>query len=67
MTLSEILFFRSTTIEWNKLDHDIRISDSLNVFMLSLLEFVRTIAKSVFEINNPYGLKLLLRFLNSHF
>ena len=44
VTLSEILFFRSTTIEWNKLDHDIRISDSLNVFMLSYLKFVRPVA-----------------------
>ena len=44
VTFSEILFFRSTTIEWNKLDHDIRISDSLNVFMLSYLKFVRPVA-----------------------
>ena len=44
LTFSEIIFFRSTTIEWNKLDHDIRISDSLNVFMLSYLKFVRPVA-----------------------
>ena len=47
--------------ELNKLDCDIRNSDSLNVFKLSLLKFVRPAANSVFEINNPYGLKLLTR------
>ena len=53
--------FPSTITEWNKLDRDIRNSDSLNVFKLSLLKFVRPVANSVFEINNPYGLKLLTR------
>ena len=33
----------------------------MNVFKLSLLKFVRPVANSVFEINNPYGLKLLTR------
>ena len=37
------------------------LQDSLNVFKLSLLKFVRSVANSVFEINNPYGLKLLTR------
>ena len=54
-------FFPSTITEWNKLDRDIRNSDSLNVFKLSLLKFVRPVANSVFEINNPYDLKLLTR------
>ena len=54
-------FFPSTITEWNKLDRDIRNSDSLNVFKLSLLKFVRPVVNSVFEINNPYGLKLLTR------
>ena len=44
-----------------ELHRDIRNSDSLNVFKLSLLKFVRPVANSVFEINNPYGLKLLTR------
>ena len=47
-------FFPSSINEWNKLDRDIRNSDSLNVFKLSLLTFVRL-------VNNPYGLKLLTR------
>ena len=52
-------FFPSAITEWNKLDRDIRNSHSLNVFKLPLLKFVRPVANSVFEINNPYGLKLL--------
>ena len=54
-------FFPSTITEWNKLDCDIRNSDSLNIFKLSLLKFVRPVANSVFDINNPYDLKLLTR------
>ena len=54
-------FFPSTVTEWNKLDRDIRNSDSLNVFKLSLLKFVRPVTNSGFETNNPYGLKLLTR------
>ena len=48
-------FFPSTITEWNKVDHDIRNSDSFNVFKLSLLKFVKTVVNSIFEINNPYG------------
>ena len=33
----------------------------MNFFKLSLLKFLRPVANSVFEINNPYGLKLLTR------
>ena len=54
-------FFPSTITEWNKLDLDIRNSDSLNIFKLSRLKFVRPAANSVFDINYPYGLKLLTR------
>ena len=54
-------FFPSSINEWNKLDCDIRNSDSLNVFKLSLLKFVRPVANSAFDINNPYGLKLLIK------
>ena len=51
-------FFPSAITEWNKLDCDIRNSDSLNVSKLSPLKFVRPIANGVFDINNPYGLKI---------
>ena len=36
-------------------------SDSLVVYKLYLLKFVRPVANSIFEINNPYGLKLLTK------
>ena len=52
-------FFPSTITKWNKLDCDIRNSNSLNIFKLSLLKFVRPVANTVFDINNSYGLKLL--------
>ena len=53
--------FASTITKWSKLGRNFRNSDSLYVFKLSLLKFVRSVANSVFEINNPYGLKLLTR------
>ena len=54
-------FSLSTITEWNKLDCDIRNSDSLNIFKLWLLNFVRPVVNSIFNINNRYGLKLLTR------
>ena len=45
----------------DKLNRDIRNSDSLNIIKLSLLKFVRLVDNSVFNINNPYGSKLLTR------
>ena len=51
-------FFSSTITGWNNLDRDIRNSDSLNIYKFSFIKFVRPVANSVFEINNPYGLKL---------
>ena len=41
----KISFFRSTITEWNKLDGDIRNSDSLNVFKLSLFKICWTCSK----------------------
>ena len=54
-------FFLSKITEWNKFDRDIRNSDSLDAFKLSLLKFIGTVANSFFDINDPYGLKLLTR------
>ena len=53
-------FFSPTITKWNKLDRDIRNSDSLSDFKLPLLKFVRPVANDVFEINNPNDLKLRL-------
>ena len=48
-------------LRWNKLDRDIHNNNFFNVFKFSLLKFVRPVANSAFEINNPYSLKLLTR------
>ena len=54
-------FFPSAVIEWNKLDLNIRNSESLNVFRNSLLKFIHPSGSSVFNCHNPRGVKLLNR------
>ena len=54
-------FFFSAVIEWNKLDLNIRNSESLNVFKNSLLKFIRPSGNSVFNCHNPRGVRLLTR------
>ena len=62
ITSSKILFFPSAISEWNKLDLEIRNSASLEILKKKLLNFIRPNSNSVFNINNPLGLKLLTRF-----
>ena len=54
--------------EWNSLDINIRNSSSINVFKKELLEFIRPVPNSTYNINNTKGLKLLtiLRLGLSH-
>ena len=59
-------FFPSTVFEWNKLDWKIRNSGKLSISKKSLLNFIRPCANSIFNIHNPYGIKLLTRFRSSH-
>ena len=54
-------FFPSTIYEWNNLDCKIRNSGSLSIFKKNLLNFIRPCANSIFNIHNPYGIKLLTR------
>ena len=54
-------FFPSTISEWNNLDCKIRNSRSLSIFKKNLLNFIRPCANSIFNIHNPYGIKLLTR------
>ena len=54
-------FFPSTISEWNNLDCKIRNSGSLSIFKKNLLNFIRPSANSIFNIHNPYGIKLLTR------
>ena len=54
-------FFSSTVIEWNKIDKNIRKSESLNVFKKSILKFIRPSQNRVYNCHNPKGIKLLTR------
>ena len=54
-------YFPSTIIEWNKLDSNIRNSETLNIFKSKILKFIRPTANSIFGCHNPIGVKLLTR------
>ena len=47
--------------EWNNLDCKIRNSGSFSILKKNLLNFIRPSANSIFNIHNPYGIKLLRR------
>ena len=55
-------------IEWNKLDLNIRNSESLSSFKSNVLKFIRPSKNSIFLCNNPKGIQLLtrLRLGSSH-
>ena len=61
MNISETLFFPSTVIEWNKLDNNIRNSESVSAFKKQILKFIRPSPNSTFNVSNPHGIKLLTR------
>ena len=54
-------FFPSTVIEWNKLDNNIRNSESVSAFKKQILKFIRSSPNSTFNVHNPHGIKLLTR------
>ena len=54
-------FFTSTISEWNNLDCKIRNSASLSTSKKNLLNFIRSCTNSIFNIHNPYRIKLLTR------
>ena len=54
-------FFPSTAIEWNKIDKNIRKSESLNIFKKGILKFIRPSKNRVYKCHNPKGIKLLTR------
>ena len=54
-------FFPSAVIEWDKLDLNIRNSESVNIFKKTLLNFIRPSRNTVFNYHNPKGVKLLTR------
>ena len=57
----KIIFFPSTVIEWNKVDKNIRKSESLNIFKKSILKFIRPSQNRVYNYHYPKGIKLLTR------
>ena len=65
-------FFPHTLSEWNKLDGQIRSSESYLVFRKSLLNFIRPSPNAFYNVHNPTGLKFLTRLrlglshLNDH-
>ena len=62
-------FFPSTVIEWNKLESNIRNSESLVLFKKRILAFIKPFANKSFQCHNPKGSKLItrLRLGLSHF
>ena len=52
-------FYPNCISEWNKLDPEIRLSPSVNVFKTKLLSLIRPPAKSVFGIHDPIDLSYL--------
>ena len=48
-------------IEWNKLDLNIRNSESLTSFKSKVLKFIRPSENSIFLCNNPKEIQLLIR------
>ena len=65
-------YFPHTILEWNKLDVQIRRSESFLSFKNSLLKTGRATSKPTYNIHNPIGLKFLTRLrlglshLNEH-
>ena len=54
-------YFPSSMKEWNRLDIDIRKSDSISMFKKCILSFIRPLPNEVSNSHNPQGLKLLTR------
>ena len=52
-------FYPNCLLEWDRLDQDIRQSNSLAIFKRRLFSIIRPPAKSVFGIKNPRGLSIL--------
>ena len=52
-------FYPNCLLEWDRLDQDIRQSNSIAIFKRRLFSIIRPPAKSVFGIQNPRGLSIL--------
>ena len=54
-------FLPFTVNEWNRLDSDIKNSDSYGIFRKKLLAFIRSVGNSMYGIYDPLGVKLINR------
>ena len=54
-------FFPYCVDEWNRLSPEIRCIDRISIFKKTLLPFFRPMEKSVYNVHDVYGLKLLVR------
>ena len=57
-------FLLFTISEWNKLNLDVRNSDTYSLFRKNLLAFIRPIENSLYSIYGVLGIKLLHRFFS---
>ena len=59
--LFRYLFLSFTVDEWNKLNSDIKNSDSSAIFRKKILAFIRLVGNSICGIYNPFGVRLVNR------
>eukprot|EP00794_Sanderia_malayensis_P002002 gene2002-2277_t len=52
-------FYPNCLLEWEKLDHEIKLSNSVNIFKKKLLSIIRPFPKLVYGIHDPKGLSIL--------
>ena len=54
-------YIPSTIIEWNKLDQDIRNTESYALFRKHLLSLIRPVANNIFNVHNSKGMNFFTR------
>ena len=54
-------FFPHVIKEWNKLDPNFSSSSNYHIFHNALLKFIRPVERKIFNINDPFGIKMLIR------
>ena len=54
-------FLPSSRVEWNKLIREVKNSENIKIFKKRIFEFTRPSPNSIFDIYNPYGIRLLTR------
>lgn len=66
--LFRYLFLPFNVNEWNKLNADIKNSDSSTIFRKKILALIRPIGNGIYSIYNPVGVRLInwLRLGFSH-